>query len=117
MPQFLDGHAGTKDPAFRVERGLSALLEGGWVLHLDGDVVALLQRNSRRLFQDGVHANDYRLRRLRDAHKGDCAKLANRARKDDARLFGESSLVVLPFEERGGGRYKPDRREHAGKEA
>src|SRR5467141_1504041 len=64
MPQFLDGHAGTKDPAFRVERCLSALLEGGWVLHLDGDVVALLQRDSRRLFQDGVHANDYRLRRL-----------------------------------------------------
>src|ERR1700694_1173167 len=78
MSQFLDGHTGTKDPAFRVERCLSALLECGWVLHLDGDVVALFQRDSRRFFQDGVHANDYRLRRLGYAHKGDCAKLADR---------------------------------------
>src|SRR6266568_4428311 len=67
MPQFLDGHTGTKDPTFRVERCLSALLEGGWVFHLDGDGVAFLQRNGSWLFQDGVHTNDYRLRRLRDA--------------------------------------------------
>src|SRR5207253_4249341 len=102
MSQFLDGHIGTKDPTFRVERCLSPWLEGGWVFHLDCDVVAFLQRNGSRLFQDGVHTNDYRLRRLRDAHKGDCAKLAYRARKDDAGLFGESSLVVLSFEEPGG---------------
>src|SRR5204863_7684463 len=88
MSQFLDGHTATKDPTFRVERCLSPWLEGGWIFHLDGDVVALLQRNGSRLFQDEVHTHDYRLRRLGDARKGDCAKLAYCARKDDARLFG-----------------------------
>src|SRR5437773_5868848 len=71
MSQFLDGHTGTKDPTFRVERCLSPWLEGGWVFHLDGDVVALLQRNGSRLFQDEVHTNHYPLRRLGDARKGD----------------------------------------------
>src|SRR5260370_27771108 len=90
---FFDGHTGTKDPAFRVERCLRALLESGWVFQLDGDVVALFQRNGRGLFQDGVHANDYRLRRLRDAGKRNCTELANRARNDDTQLYGESSLT------------------------
>src|SRR5260370_18710070 len=96
MAQFLDGHTGTKDPAFRVERCLRALLESGRVFQFDGDVVALFQRNGRGLFQDGVHANDYRLRRLRDAGKRNCPKLANRASKADPRLFVKVSLLLHP---------------------
>jgi len=44
------------------------LLESGWVFQLDRDVVALLSEMAGG-FQDGVHANDNRVRDCGDAGK------------------------------------------------
>src|SRR6202011_5968844 len=53
VAEFLDGNAGAKDPALRIERGLGSLVKGRGVFHLNRDGVAFLQGNGGRLLQNG----------------------------------------------------------------
>ncbi len=101
MAQFPYRYAGTKDPPVCVKCRLGAFPESRGVLHLNGDAITLLQRNGRGLLQDGVNANDNRLRRFRNVREGGGSELADRACKDDGRLLdkrqpGSASLAGAP---------------------
>ena len=78
MAQFPYRYARTKDPAVCIKCRLGAFVERRWVLHLNGDAITLLQRNGRGLLQDGVNANDNRVRRFRNVREGGGPELADR---------------------------------------
>src|SRR6266404_2137650 len=116
MTQFLHRNPRTKDPAVRIKGGLHSRPKSTRVFHLNRYVVALFQRNSRRLFQHGLDANYNRLRRFRNLSKRGGPQLADCAGKYNARLLHQRRLVPSPLRKCYGGWRQQAALQHAAKQ-